>query len=79
MIDALEKKGSIVASNFFKGSKPGTGPDIEKSYTLVHLVPKKNGNNTYDYFSKRATVASRYVVNVLQNTSDNDEKVFTIE
>jgi hypothetical protein len=72
MIDALEKKGSIVASNFFKGSKPGTGPDIEKSYTLVHLVPKKKGNNTYDYFSKRATVASRYVVNVLQNTSDNE-------
>jgi len=72
MIKALLKKGSIVASNFFKGSKPGTGPDIEKSYTLVHLVPKKKGNNTYDYFSKRATVASRYVVNVLQNTSDNE-------
>jgi len=71
MFKALLNKGSTVASNFFKaGNMPGTGPDIENSYTLVHLVPPKNEDDTYDYFDNLAVVASRYVFNVLQITSD---------
>jgi hypothetical protein len=72
MIDALEKKGSTVTSNFFKaGNTPGTGPDIENSYTLVHLVPPPiNEDGDCDYFNKIAMVASRYVFRVLENTGD---------
>ena len=41
MKKALLNKGSAVAQNFFNSNEnPGSGPDIEKSYTLVHLVPK---------------------------------------
>jgi hypothetical protein len=72
MIKALDKEGSTVASNFFKaGNTPGTGPDIENSYTLVHLVPPPiNEDGDCDYFDNIAMVASRYVFSVLQNTSD---------
>ena len=84
MIKALLNKGSSVASNFFKaGNMPGTGPDIEKRYTLVHLVPPMNEDGAYDYFDNLAVVASRYVFNVLQNTSDIEvyrgEEAFTIK
>ena len=69
MMTALEKKGPIVASNFFKaGEMPGTGLDIENSYTLVHLVPRKNEDDSYDYLHNIAAVASRYVYSVLRDT-----------
>jgi hypothetical protein len=69
MIDALEKKGSIVASNFFEGSNtPGTGPDIENSYTLVHLVPQTNKDGTYNYFRNFADVASIYALDAIIKT-----------
>jgi hypothetical protein len=60
MIDALKKKGSIVANNFFGGNDtPGTGPDIENSYTLVHLVPPRNEDGSYDSFDNLAVGASK--------------------
>jgi len=69
MMTALDKKGSIVASNFFKaGDMPGT--DIENSYTLVHLVPPKNEDDSYDYLHNIVDVASYYVYSVLRNISD---------
>jgi hypothetical protein len=62
MIKALNSKGSIVAQNFFRFNRNfGTGPDIEKSYTLVHLVPKMKGDGSYNYFDDLAEVASGYV------------------
>ena len=62
MIKALNSKGSIVAQNFFSFNRNfGTGPDIEKSYTLVHLVPKMKGDGSYNYFDDLAEVASGYV------------------
>jgi hypothetical protein len=71
MMTALDKKGSIVASNFFKaGEMPGTGSDIENSYTLVHLVPPKNEDDSYDYLHNIVDVASYYVYSVLRNISD---------
>jgi len=71
MMTALDKKGSVVASNFFKaGEMPGTGSDIENSYTLVHLVPPKNEDDSYDYLHNIVDVASRYVYSVLRNISD---------
>ena len=62
MTEALENRGSIVAENFFNVNRTfGTGPDIEKSYTLVHLVPKMKGDGRYNYFEKFSEVASGYV------------------
>ena len=49
---------------------PGTGSDIENSYTLVHLVPRKNEDYSYDYLHNTVDVASRYVFSVLRNISD---------
>ena len=55
MIRALDNEGSIVAKNFFNVNRTfGTGPDIEKSYTLVHLVPKMKKDGSYNYFEKSA-------------------------
>ena len=69
MFDALSMKGPIVAQNFFNSNEfPGTGPDIENSYTLVHLVPNMKEDGSYDYFHKTAIVASSYVLNALVNT-----------
>ena len=69
MINALKKKGSIVANNFFGGNDtPGTGPDIENSYTLVHLVPPMNEDNIYDYFDNLAVIASRYALDAIIKT-----------
>jgi hypothetical protein len=68
MIDALKKKGSIVANNFFGfNDTPGTGPDIENSYTLVHLVPPTN-NNVCNYFDNLATIASTYALDAIIKT-----------
>ena len=62
MIRALDSKGSIVAKNFFSFNRTfGTGPDIENSYTLVHLVPKKKEDGSYNYFDDLAVVATSYV------------------
>ena len=69
MIDALKKKGSIVANNFFGGfDTPGTGPDIENSYTLVHLVPPTNEDGTYNYFDNLAEIASRFALDAIIKT-----------
>ena len=69
MIDALKKKGSIVANIFFGGNDtPGTGPDIEDSYTLVHVVPPMNEDGIYDYFRKEAIIASRYALDATIKT-----------
>ena len=66
MTEALENKGSIVAKNFFNVNRTfGTGPDIEKSYTLVHLVPKMKKDGSYNYFEKSAEVASSYVFDTI--------------
>ena len=66
MIKALDNKGSIVAKNFFNVNRTfGTGPDIEKSYTLVHLVPKMKKDGSYNYFEKSAVVASSYVFDTI--------------
>ena len=66
MIKALDNKGSIVAKNFFNVNRTfGTGPDIEKSYTLVHLVPKMKKDGSYNYLEKSAVVASSYVFDTI--------------
>ena len=76
MIDALRKKGSLVANNFFGfNDTPGTGPDIENSYTLVHLVPPTN-NNVCNYFDNLATIASTYVLDAIIKTYNI--KIWTI-
>jgi hypothetical protein len=62
MIRALDSKGSIVAKNFFSFNRTfGTGPDIEKSYTLVHIVPKMKEDGSYNYFDDLAVVATGFV------------------
>jgi hypothetical protein len=69
MIDALKKKGSIVANNFFVGNETlGTGPDIENSYTLAHLVPPTDEDGICNYFRKEAVIASRFAIDAIIKT-----------